>query len=92
MKSMHVNHSHEIKDGRLFERLEIYAPGPQAKPVYSLDRDTPLTILSEVDGALQSLKYGEFTALKIMGKYGAYCISFGSTVPGAADAFVGAGE
>lgn len=89
MKPMHVAHTHEIKDGRLLERLEIYAPGPQAKPVYSLDRETPLTVISEVDGALPSLKYGEFIARNIMGKHGADSVSFMSTVPGAANLFVG---
>lgn len=89
MKPMHVVHTHEILDGRLFERLEIYAPGPQAKPVYSLDRDTPLAVISDLDGALQSLKYGEFIARSLMEKSGADSVSFKSTVPGAALIFAG---
>ncbi|MNW13768.1 hypothetical protein D3C71_2118070 [compost metagenome] len=86
---MHVNHTHRIENDRLFERLEIYAPGPQAKPVYSLDRDTPLSIISDLDGALQSLKYGEFIARSLADKHGADSVSFASTVPGAALIFAG---
>lgn len=92
MKLMHVNHTHEIKDDRLFERLEIYAPGPQAKPVYSLDRDTPLSVISDLDGALQSLKYGEYIAAGIAEEYGADGVEFRSTVPGAALIYAGDAE
>ncbi|MNJ47745.1 hypothetical protein D3C77_429120 [compost metagenome] len=84
MKTMHINHKQWIEDGKRYEVTEIYAPGPQAKPLHSFDRNMPVDSMSDLQAALQSLKFGELASASFADKYGAEGASYTSSVPGAA--------